>query len=51
MKIIKIVIYILIITVVFFLGAKWQKFQYEDVCLDMGGGINPGEHSICVIEK
>ncbi len=35
----------------FYLGMKWQRFRYLDACLDMGGGTNPGNHEICVIEK
>ena len=35
----------------FYLGIKWQSFIYDDICLDMGGGRNPGNYSICVIEK
>ena len=35
----------------FWLGMKWQRFQYLDACLDMGGGMNPGGSEICVIRK
>ena len=37
--------------IVFFAGIKWTEFQYLDICLDMGGGINPSDNHICVIEK
>ena len=32
-------------------GMKWQEFKYNDICLDMGGGRNPGKYPICVVEK
>lgn len=35
----------------FWLGMKWQRFQYVDKCLDMGGGMNPGGSEICVVKK
>ncbi|XLQ19691.1 MAG: hypothetical protein ACKUBY_03805 [Candidatus Moraniibacteriota bacterium] len=35
----------------FVLGMQWQKFQYNDICLDMGGGKNPGGHPICIVEN
>ena len=35
----------------FYAGMKVQAFIYEDTCLDLGGGKNPGNYSICVIEK
>ena len=35
----------------FFAGMKWNEFQYDDTCLDMGGGKNPDNHPICVVEK
>ncbi|HBM1073547.1 hypothetical protein HA117_20510 [Acinetobacter baumannii] len=34
-----------------FLGSAWQKFYYQDICLDLGGGQQPGNHPICVIEQ
>jgi hypothetical protein len=46
----KLAIYFCLIVGSFFLGMKWNQFQYEDTCLDMGGGKNPGNHPICVIE-
>jgi len=33
----------------FFAGMFWTKFQYDNICLDMGGGRNPGSHEICVL--
>ena len=35
----------------FYAGMKVQAFIYEDTCLDLGGGKNPGNYPICVIEK
>ena len=35
----------------FWLGMKWQRFQYLDTCLDMGGGMNPGNNEICTVKK
>jgi hypothetical protein len=40
-----------LITGAFILGMKWQEYQYSDICLDMGGGKNPGESPICILEK
>ena len=33
-------------------SAGWfaHRFHYDDICLDMGGGRNPGGHPICVID-
>ena len=42
---------IILIVISFFLGIRWKSFWYLDQCLDIGGGINPGNHPICVIEK
>ncbi len=48
-------IYILgIVTTVgisFYLGTQWYTFRYDDICLDLGGGRNPGGYPICVIER
>ncbi len=27
-----------------------HKWHYTDVCLDMGGGINPGGYEICIVD-
>ena len=35
----------------FWAGLNFQKAQYNDVCLDLGGGQNPGQHPICVVEQ
>ncbi len=35
----------------FVVGMWWQKQIYLDICLDMGGGLNPGGYPICVLEK
>ena len=42
---------ILGILVVFFLGMQFERFMYEDTCLDLGGGKNPGNYPICVIQR
>jgi len=34
-----------------FFRMKVQAFIYEDTCLDLGGGKNPGNYPICVVEK
>ena len=35
----------------FWAGSEIQKAAYRDRCLDLGGGRNPGDHPICVVEK
>ena len=35
----------------FYAGMRTQAYLYEDLCLDLGGGKNPGNYPICVIEK
>jgi hypothetical protein len=35
----------------FWAGSELQKAAYLDQCLDLGGGQNPGNHPICVVEK
>ena len=35
----------------FYAGMRTQAYFYEDLCLDLGGGKNPGSYPICVIEK
>ncbi len=35
----------------FFGGYKYFQFDYRDKCLDLGGGQNPGNYPICVVEK
>ena len=39
------------LVVEFFAGMRAQAYLYEDLCLDLGGGKNPGSYPICVIEK
>ena len=34
-----------------YLGFLIHDFYYTDLCLDLGGGKNPGNHPVCVIEK
>ena len=34
----------------FWAGSEIQKAAYLDRCLDLGGGRNPGNHPICVID-
>lgn len=35
----------------FQLGRSIERWRYDDLCLDMGGGRNPGNHPICVIDR
>lgn len=35
----------------FWAGIEFQKAVYLDRCLDLGGGRNPGNHPVCVIER
>ena len=35
----------------FYAGMRTQAYFYEDLCLDLGGGRNPGNYSICVLDK
>ncbi len=37
--------------IAFLAGMWWQRQRYLDICLDMGGGLNPGGYPICVLEK
>jgi predicted Na+-dependent transporter len=45
----------ILIALSFVLGASvgkvLERTLYEDRCLDLGGGMQPGGHPICVIEK
>ncbi|WP_171173452.1 hypothetical protein [Ruegeria sp. HKCCD8929] len=41
---------IVLLTGGFFAGRAYEAWQYEDICLDMGGGMRPGSHPICVVE-
>lgn len=43
---------IIIVAFLSFMAGQWyQQFRYDDICLDMGGGRNPGNYPICVIEN
>ncbi len=35
----------------FWAGSEFRKAQYDDACLDLGGGRNPGQYPICVVEQ
>ena len=35
----------------FLAGEYWNKISYQDICLDIGGGKNPGNYPICVLDK
>lgn len=35
----------------FWAGTAFQAAHYYDLCLDLGGGRNPGGHPICVLES
>ena len=50
-NLLKVVTFLGMMSLVFYAGMKWENFQYTDLCLDMGGGRNPGDYGICVIEK
>lgn len=45
------VLYLVLLGVSFWLGMKFQEFRYDDLCLDLGGGKNPGNHPICVLQR
>ncbi|MDF3415861.1 hypothetical protein HKX54_15440 [Sulfitobacter sp. M57] len=42
---------IFVAVVSFIIGQKYQRFIYDDICLDMGGGQHPGDLPICVLER
>ena len=46
------VIVAIIVAVVlsFWAGSEFRQAQIDDLCLDLGGGRNPGEYPICVVE-
>ncbi|MDO5058541.1 MAG: hypothetical protein Q4D82_01200 [Neisseria sp.] len=46
----QILLRIAVLIAVFYAGMRVQAFLYEDWCLDMGGGKNPGDYPVCVIE-
>lgn len=33
----------------FYGGVNYQSARYDDLCLDLGGGRNPGDHPVCVV--
>ena len=37
--------------IAFYLGRSFEKSTYNDACLDLGGGMQPGHYPICVIKK
>lgn len=45
----KIMLVCLLATITFYLGMLAQQFLYDDMCLDLGGGKNPGDYPICVL--
>lgn len=47
----KTVLLLLALSAAFAAGMKVQAFLYEDECLDLGGGRNPGNYPICVVEQ
>ena len=50
MKKLPIIIALLLgLSISFFAGTQWEKLQYNDTCLDLGGRINPGNYPICVV--
>ena len=30
-------------------GMSYAQYRYDDICLDLGGGRDPGGHGICVV--
>jgi len=43
---------LIVVAILSFKAGQWyQQSYYDDTCLDMGGGRNPGNHPTCVIEK
>lgn len=34
----------------FWAGSEFRQAQIDDRCLDLGGGRNPGQYPICVVE-
>jgi len=46
----KIGIATILLVAAFWSGTEFQKALYADQCLDLGGGQNPGQHSICIVE-
>jgi hypothetical protein len=42
---------VIFLVIGFFGGYKYFQFNYKDKCLDLGGGQNPKDYPICVVEK
>lgn len=40
----------ILVVCAFYAGMKFEQFLYLDKCLDLGGGQNPGNYPICVVE-
>ncbi len=50
-KILKTIIFLTALAAAFYAGMKFQAYVYDDLCLDLGGGKQPGDYPICVIER
>ncbi|WP_170607904.1 hypothetical protein [Ruegeria arenilitoris] len=35
----------------FVAGRAVERYQYEEACLDLGGGRHPGDYPICIMEQ
>ncbi|QCO55492.1 hypothetical protein EOK75_06820 [Pseudorhodobacter turbinis] len=44
------VMVILVGALSFYGGVSYQAALYDDLCLDLGGGRNPGDYPICVMD-
>ncbi|OTG66236.1 hypothetical protein B9T25_10560 [Acinetobacter sp. ANC 4470] len=42
---------IIVGVIAFWSGVKVQQARYDDLCLDLGGGRNPNNYLICVVEN
>ncbi|EGZ51053.1 hypothetical protein HMPREF9370_0312 [Neisseria wadsworthii 9715] len=50
-KILKTIIFLAALMAAFYAGMKFQAYVYDDLCLDLGGGKQPGDYPICVMER
>ncbi|MCF7520919.1 hypothetical protein L4G92_02475 [Neisseria sp. ZJ106] len=50
-RLIKTAVLLLTLAAAFYAGMVFQNHLYEDTCLDLGGGKNPGNFPICVINQ
>ncbi|WP_096777536.1 hypothetical protein [Neisseria dumasiana] len=50
-NILKTIIFLAALAAAFYAGMKFQAHVYDDLCLDLGGGKQPGGYPICVIER